>query len=72
MAKPSGKVVLVAPQPYQHLPQPFKAEPAGGGGVRLHHKFVVIDFEQADRAGLHGFVRLSQALRIRRMVRTFC
>jgi phosphatidylserine/phosphatidylglycerophosphate/cardiolipin synthase-like enzyme len=47
MAKPSGKVVLVAPEALsKNLPQPFKAEPAGGGGVRLHHKFVVIDFDK--------------------------
>ena len=47
MAKPSGKVVLVAPQALaKNLPLPFKAEPTGGGGVRLHHKFVVIDFDK--------------------------
>ena len=28
------------------VPEPFKSEPAGGGGTRLHHKFVVIDFDQ--------------------------
>ena len=26
------------------MPEPFKSEPTGGGGVRMHHKFVVIDF----------------------------
>jgi phosphatidylserine/phosphatidylglycerophosphate/cardiolipin synthase-like enzyme len=47
MAKPSGKVVLVSPQALsQNLPQPFKAEPTGGGGVRMHHKFVVVDFDK--------------------------
>ena len=30
----------------KNLPQPFKAEPTGGGGTRLHHKFVVIDFDK--------------------------
>jgi len=29
-----------------NVPEPFKSEPDGGGGVRLHHKFVVIDFDQ--------------------------
>ncbi|MGN6815071.1 MAG: phospholipase D-like domain-containing protein, partial [Solirubrobacterales bacterium] len=28
------------------VPPPFKAEPSGGSGVRLHHKFVVIDFDK--------------------------
>jgi len=28
------------------LPEPFKSEPAGGSGRRLHHKFVVIDFDK--------------------------
>jgi phosphatidylserine/phosphatidylglycerophosphate/cardiolipin synthase-like enzyme len=47
VAKPSGKVVLVSPQVLsKNLPQPFKAEPTGGSGVRMHHKFVVIDFDK--------------------------
>jgi phosphatidylserine/phosphatidylglycerophosphate/cardiolipin synthase-like enzyme len=28
------------------VPQPFKAEATGGTGIRLHHKFVVIDFNK--------------------------
>jgi phosphatidylserine/phosphatidylglycerophosphate/cardiolipin synthase-like enzyme len=31
-----------------NVPVPFSAEPTGGGGVRLHHKFVVIDFDTPD------------------------
>ena len=27
------------------LPEPFKSEPTGGSGVRMHHKFVVLDFD---------------------------
>ncbi|ALV07383.1 phospholipase D-like domain-containing protein [Roseateles depolymerans] len=27
-------------------PPPFSAEPTGGGGIRMHHKFVVIDFDK--------------------------
>ena len=47
MAKPSGKVLLVSPEALSaNLPQPFKAEPTGGSGVRMHHKFVVIDFDK--------------------------
>jgi phosphatidylserine/phosphatidylglycerophosphate/cardiolipin synthase-like enzyme len=30
----------------KHVPEPFKSEESGGGGVRLHHKFVVIDFDK--------------------------
>ncbi|MFN2578870.1 MAG: phospholipase D-like domain-containing protein [Pyrinomonadaceae bacterium] len=47
VAKPNGKVVLVSPkQLSNNLPEPFRAEPTGGGGVRMHHKFVVIDFDK--------------------------
>jgi phosphatidylserine/phosphatidylglycerophosphate/cardiolipin synthase-like enzyme len=47
VAKPNGKVILVSPQALSNnLPQPFKAEPTGGSGVRMHHKFVVIDFDK--------------------------
>jgi hypothetical protein len=47
VAKPDGKVVLVSPQELsKNLPQPFKSEPTGGGGTRMHHKFVVIDFDK--------------------------
>lgn len=28
-----------------NAPAPFSQEPAGGGGVRMHHKFVVTDFD---------------------------
>ncbi len=27
-------------------PEPFRSEPTGGGGARMHHKFVVIDFDK--------------------------
>lgn len=45
--KPSGTVSLVAPGALtRNVPQPFKSEPVGGGGTRMHHKFVVIDFDK--------------------------
>ena len=45
--KPSGKVTLVRPEALQkNVPEPFKSEPTGGGGTRMHHKFVVIDFDK--------------------------
>jgi phosphatidylserine/phosphatidylglycerophosphate/cardiolipin synthase-like enzyme len=28
------------------VPEPFKSEPKGGSGNRMHHKFVVIDFDK--------------------------
>lgn len=42
---PSGRIAPVHPAALtKNLPEPFKSEPAGGNGVRMHHKFVVIDF----------------------------
>jgi phosphatidylserine/phosphatidylglycerophosphate/cardiolipin synthase-like enzyme len=29
-----------------NVPEPFKAEPKGGKGNRMHHKFVVVDFDK--------------------------
>ncbi len=47
LQKPDGKVKIVRPEALAgNVPPPFKAEPTGGGGTRLHHKFVVIDFDQ--------------------------
>jgi phosphatidylserine/phosphatidylglycerophosphate/cardiolipin synthase-like enzyme len=45
--KPDGTVTLVAPAALTtHVPEPFKSEPVGGSGNRMHHKFVVIDFDK--------------------------
>ena len=45
--KPDGNIAPVYPATLQgNLPEPFKSEPAGGGGVRMHHKFLVIDFDK--------------------------
>ncbi|HEY4259252.1 MAG TPA: phospholipase D-like domain-containing protein [Schlesneria sp.] len=48
---PDGKVAPVFPVNLSgNLPEPFKSEPtaldANGGGTRMHHKFVVIDFDK--------------------------
>jgi hypothetical protein len=32
----------------KHLPEPFKTEWSGGSGIRMHHKFVICDFNGAD------------------------
>jgi hypothetical protein len=45
--QPDGNVAPVYPsQLRKGVPPPFSAEPTGGGGIRLHHKFVVIDFDK--------------------------
>jgi phosphatidylserine/phosphatidylglycerophosphate/cardiolipin synthase-like enzyme len=48
---PDGKVAPVyVANLEEHLPVPFKGEPGAlnpkGGGTRMHHKFVVIDFDR--------------------------
>ncbi len=45
--EPDGNVAPVYPsQLRKGVPPPFSAEPTGGGGIRMHHKFVVIDFDK--------------------------
>ncbi|MEA2492759.1 MAG: hypothetical protein QOJ29_670 [Thermoleophilaceae bacterium] len=47
LQKPDGNVQPVRPEALtEHVPEPFKSEPTGGGGIRMHHKFVVIDFDK--------------------------
>jgi phosphatidylserine/phosphatidylglycerophosphate/cardiolipin synthase-like enzyme len=47
LQKPDGNVAPVRPAALtKDVPLPFKAEPTGGGGNRMHHKFVVIDFDK--------------------------
>ena len=47
LQKPDGNVAPVYPAALtKNLPEPFKSEPTGGSGVRMHHKFVVIDFDK--------------------------
>ena len=52
--KPNGNVKPVYPsQLSKNLPAPFKAEPTGGFGTRMHHKFVVIDFDDPATARVY-------------------
>lgn len=45
--KPDGNLAPVFPAALSKgLPEPFKSEPTGGGGIRMHHKFTVIDFDK--------------------------
>lgn len=60
--KPSGKVTIVQPAALtKYVPQPFKAEPTGGGGNRMHHKFIVIDFDKPTARVYMGSYNFSQA-----------
>ena len=45
--KPDGKVTVIQPEALRkNVPEPFKSEPTGGGGTRMHHKFIVLDFDK--------------------------
>ncbi len=45
--KPDGNVAPVYPSEIsKDFPEPFHSEPVGGTGNRMHHKFLVIDFDK--------------------------
>jgi phosphatidylserine/phosphatidylglycerophosphate/cardiolipin synthase-like enzyme len=48
LQKPDGNVAPVFPAALagKKVPEPFKSEPKGGGGNRMHHKFLVVDFDK--------------------------
>jgi phosphatidylserine/phosphatidylglycerophosphate/cardiolipin synthase-like enzyme len=50
LQKPDGNIAPVRPEALtKNVPEPFKSEPtglAGAFGNRMHHKFVVIDFNK--------------------------
>ena len=48
LQKPDGNVSPVFPSALttNTAPEPFKSEPTGGGGNRMHHKFLVVDFDK--------------------------
>jgi len=47
LQKPDGNVSPVYPSALKKgLPEPFKSEPIGGSGNRMHHKFLVVDFNK--------------------------
>lgn len=43
------------------LPEPFKSEAAGGGGIKMHHKFLVIDFDKPTARVYMGSYNFSSA-----------
>lgn len=48
LQKPDGTIAPVYPKELagKNVPEPFKSEPKGGGGNRMHHKFLVVDFDK--------------------------
>lgn len=62
LKNPSGLVRVVYPATLgKALPRPFKPEMSGGGGTRMHHKFVVIDFDQPSARVYFGSFNFSKA-----------
>lgn len=58
----SGLVRVVYPATLgKVLPPPFKPEQSGGGGTRMHHKFVVIDFNEPTARVYFGSFNFSKA-----------
>lgn len=45
----------------KNVPEPFKSEPMAGGGVRMHHKFLVIDFNTTKARVYLGSYNFSSA-----------
>jgi phosphatidylserine/phosphatidylglycerophosphate/cardiolipin synthase-like enzyme len=47
LQKPDGNISPVFPAALtKNVPKPFSEEPTGGGGIRMHHKFIIIDFDK--------------------------
>jgi hypothetical protein len=60
--KPDGTVTTVNPEALtENVPEPFKSEPSGGGGNRMHHKFIVIDFDKPTARVYMGSYNFSKA-----------
>lgn len=62
LQKPDGNLAPVRPEALtKGVPQPFKAEPTGGAGNRMHHKFLVIDFDRPEARVYLGSYNFSAA-----------
>jgi len=61
--KPDGNLAPVKSSELTpaNTPEPFKSEPTGGSGPRLHHKFVVIDFDKPSARVYMGSYNFSGA-----------
>jgi phosphatidylserine/phosphatidylglycerophosphate/cardiolipin synthase-like enzyme len=61
LQKPDGNVAPVFPSALEkNVPEPFSEEPKGGGGNRMHHKFVVIDFDKPNARVYFGSYNFSK------------
>jgi phosphatidylserine/phosphatidylglycerophosphate/cardiolipin synthase-like enzyme len=62
LQKPDGNVAPVFPAALtgKNVPEPFKSEPKGGGGNRMHHKFLVVDFDKPTARVYLGSYNFSQ------------
>jgi len=62
---PDGNIAPVRPEALTaNVPEPFKSEPtglAGGVGTRMHHKFVVVDFDRPTARVYTGSYNFSSA-----------
>lgn len=64
--KPDGNVQPVKPSALtKNIPEPFKSEPTGGSGNRMHHKFLVIDFDKPSARVYLGSYNFSSAADIK-------
>ena len=62
LQKPDGNLAPVSPTALsKNVPEPFSAEPTGGSGVRMHHKFVAIDFDKPTARVYLGSYNFSSA-----------
>ena len=62
LTKPDGTVSVIGTAALKkNLPEPFRTETAGGQGALMHHKFVVIDFDQPSARVYLGSFNFSAA-----------
>ncbi|ECA1950193.1 phospholipase [Salmonella enterica subsp. enterica serovar Virchow] len=62
LQKPGGQMAMVHPQELtKDIPLPFREEPTGGSGTRMHHKFIVIDFDKPTARVYMGSFNFSSA-----------
>ena len=62
LTKPDGTVSVIGTAALRkNLPEPFKTETSGGNGALMHHKFVVIDFDQPSARVYLGSFNFSAA-----------
>jgi phosphatidylserine/phosphatidylglycerophosphate/cardiolipin synthase-like enzyme len=62
LRKPNRNLATVFPAALsKNLPEPFRSEPVGGGGTRMHHKFIVVDFDKPTARVYTGSYNFSTA-----------